>query len=100
MQGEEGDRGIDREGEMGAGERGRGERCHSRPIASSVSELLVAFILPNSLEPSSQRSSKPPATIRVTFALPVRIVSEAISMDCRPVALRAFFSCSGVRGDL
>lgn len=57
----------------------------SRPMANSVRELLVAFIFANSYEPSSLKSSNPPAII--TFALPERSVSQAISSDCRAVAL-------------
>lgn len=65
---------------------GRDISVGSRPIANSVSALLVAFMLANSNEPSSLRSSKPPAII--TFALPDKIVSQAISSDCRAVALK------------
>ena len=64
---------------------GRDISVGSRPIANSVSALLVAFMFANSYEPSSLRSSKPPASM--TFALPERSVSHAISMDCRAVAL-------------
>src|ERR1700722_1975930 len=65
---------------------GRDISVGSRPIANSVSALLVAFILANSYEPSSQMSSKPPATM--TLALPDSRVSHAISRDCSAVALR------------
>ena len=41
-------------------------------------------MLANSYEPSSEKSSKPPAII--TLALPDRIESQAISTDCRAVA--------------
>ena len=63
---------------------GRDISVGSRPIASSVSVLLVAFMLANSNEPSSLKSSKPPAIM--TFALPLKIVSQAISTDWRAVA--------------
>lgn len=59
-------------------------------MANSVSALLVAFMFANSYEPSSLRSSKPPASI--TFALPDKSVSHAISMDCRAVALEEVLS--------
>jgi hypothetical protein len=58
---------------------GRDISAGSRPIANSVSELLVAFMLANSYDPSSEKSSKPPAIM--TLALPERIVSHAISSD-------------------
>lgn len=54
-------------------------------MANSVSALLVAFMLANSYDPSSVRSSKPPASM--IFALPDKIVSQAISRDCNAVAL-------------
>lgn len=57
----------------------------SRPAANSVVELLVAFMFANSNEPSSEKSSKPPAIM--TLALPLRMVSHAMSRDCKPVAL-------------
>jgi hypothetical protein len=68
---------------------GRDISVLSRPIASSVSELLVAFMLPKSYELFSQGSSKPPATITIT--LPVRIASEVTPMGYGAVALHAFF---------
>jgi hypothetical protein len=58
---------------------GRDISVGSRPMANSVSALLVAFMLPNSYEPSSERSSRPPASI--TLALPDKRVSHAISSD-------------------
>jgi hypothetical protein len=64
---------------------GRDISVGSRPIANSVSALLVAFMFANSYEPSSLRSSKPPAIM--TFAFPDKIVSHAISRDWRAVAL-------------
>merc|ERR1712225_16480 len=63
---------------------GRDISLGSRPLANSVSVLLVAFMLANSYEPSSEKSSKPPANM--TFALPDKMVSQAISTDCRAVA--------------
>ena len=65
---------------------GRDISVGSRPIANSVSLLLVAFMLANSYEPSSQISSNPPAII--TLAFPDSKVSQAISMDCNAVALQ------------
>jgi hypothetical protein len=47
--------------------------------------LLVAFMLANSKEPSSLRSSNPPAII--TLAFPDNMLSQAISTDWRAVAL-------------
>lgn len=64
---------------------GRDISVGSRPIANSVSALLVAFMLANSIEPSSLMSSKPPAIM--TLAFPDRMVSQAISRDCKAVAL-------------
>ena len=64
---------------------GRDISVGSRPMANSVSALLVAFIFANSYEPSSLKSSKPPASI--TLALPDKRVSQAISTDCSAVAL-------------
>lgn len=63
---------------------GRDISVGSRPAASSETVLEVAFMLANSYEPSSEKSSKPPEIM--TLALPVRIVSTAISIDCSAVA--------------
>ena len=58
---------------------GRDISVGSRPIANSVSVLLVAFMFANSYEPSSEKSSESPAIM--TLALPDKIVSLAISSD-------------------
>src|SRR3569833_1566677 len=55
-----------------------------RPWANSSTALLVAFILANSYEPSSPKSSKPPT--RQTRALPSMMVSYPISTDSTAVA--------------
>jgi hypothetical protein len=63
---------------------GRDISLGSRPAARSETLLDVAFMLANSNDPSSEKSSNPPAIM--TLALPVRIVSQAISVDWRAVA--------------
>lgn len=73
---------------------GRDISVGSRPMANSVSALLVAFMLANSYEPSSLKSSKPPASM--IFALPERSVSHAISIDCKAVALYLWIRDWGV----
>lgn len=67
---------------------GRENSVGSLPAANSLTELLVAFMFANSNDPSSLKSSKPPANI--TFAFPVRMVSQAMSKDCKAVALREY----------
>ncbi len=53
----------------------------SRPIANSVSALLVALMFANLQEPSSLMSSKPPAIM--ALALPDKRVSHAVSREGR-----------------
>ncbi len=55
-----------------------------RPWANSSTALLVAFMLANSYEPSSPKSSKPPT--RQTRALPSMMVSTPMSTDSTAVA--------------
>ena len=63
---------------------GRDISCGRRPLSSSSSALAVAFMLANSYDSSSWKSSLPPTM--ATLHLFVRIDSAAMSSDSMAVA--------------